>query len=134
MNTAESEILETLDAYAEAWNSGRHADQASYYYFPTLFVFSDSVKLLKDQADCLKYLGDEVTHLKQDKFVRSVFKERNIIVLERRLAIASCIYQRQRSDGSVIEHLCATYTLQKGDKGWKITNMVNHPVQTQLRT
>jgi hypothetical protein len=134
MNAMQSEVLSVLDAYAAAWNERRQVDQANYFYLPTMFVFPTGVTLVKNREECTQYLSTEIGSLSSEQFAHSLYKEREIIILEPHMAIASCNYQRVRVDGTIIEHACATYTLLKTEDGWKITTVVApHPISTQLR-
>jgi hypothetical protein len=121
-----------MDRYLANFNTGDFLLTAESYLLPCAFIGADGIRNVDTTEKFVEQMSTMVTNLRERGFVKSFWTDKQIIPLGDRLGLASCTFERRRADGSVIEDGCATYTLQKGETGWRIVSILGHPAQTKL--
>jgi hypothetical protein len=133
MNDVRAEVNAVLDAYVTAFNDGDYARTESFCNFPTMFIYEDRVDHWTDAAEARRMIDLLLVDLKDRNFGRSVYRDRTIIPLSPKLALASFRCNRVDQDDNVLDDFAATYTLRKADDGWKIVTCCIHPPETRLK-
>ncbi|MCW2539351.1 MAG: hypothetical protein JWN95_1076 [Frankiales bacterium] len=126
------DVAAHLDRYLATFNSGDFTLTAESYLLPCAFIGVDGVRNVDTTEKFVEQMSTMVSSLRARGFVKSFWTDKQIFPLADRLALASCTFERRRADGTVIEDGCATYTLQRGDGGWRIVSILGHPVPTKL--
>ena len=127
------EVLNTMQAYEEAW--GRHdaAAVASFYYEPAMRVGQAGPVVRSTRKDQETFFSGFLQGLVGRGFERSEWVELDVRLLDAQTAIASGVAVRYKTDGEVLERVAVTYGLRKTDAGWKIFLSTTHAPDTALR-
>lgn len=135
LSALEDEISTHLDAYISSFNARDYEKASSYYKEPAVAISAAGTIIMQTQREVSEFLSTTSARLREDGFDHSVWSgPKKVIVLdEAGLLLASCGCRRLRKDGSSIEEFTATYTMGKGDQGWRIAAILQHPLATQLK-
>jgi ketosteroid isomerase-like protein len=129
----EPAVVDTLQAYEQAWS--RHDGQAvaSFYHEPAMRVSPAGPVVRPTQADQEAFFKAFLGGLVTRGYARGSWEDLHTRLLDPKTAIASGITVRYRADGSVLERVAVTYGLWQTGSGWKLFFSTTHSPDTLLR-
>ena len=129
----EQAIMQTLQAYEEAWSRHDAHAVAGFYYEPAMRVGKGGPAVRTTRADQGAFFDGFLRGLVERGYARSAWEGLEVRLLDERTALASGITDRYREDGTVFERVAVTYGLWRTGEGWKIFLSTTHPPETVLR-
>jgi len=129
----EQAIMQTLQAYEEAWSRHDAHAVAGFYYEPAMRVGKGGPAVRTTRADQEAFFDGFLRGLVGRGYARSAWEVLEARVLDEQTALASGITMRYRADGTVFERVAVTYGLWRTGEGWKIFLSTTHPPETALR-
>jgi len=126
MSELDDGVLETFRRYVRAFETLRPEAVVPYYHEPCLFISSQVVATLQSSADVAAFFTNVMASLQRDGYASSEFRDLQVLGLSDALTMVRGVGSWKRADGTVLRHFGLTYTLRKGDAGWRIVVAVVH--------
>lgn len=126
-------VTQTLNDYIQAFGADV-LQTLPYYYAPLTIIGPRGPAVLASAHDVeqsmLTPLAQRLSDQGWDR--RSEWAELHVKQLSDSVAIASGVIVRDRTDGSEIERIAATYVLNETEDGWKIVFLTGHDAASVL--
>ena len=119
----ERAIHGVVSEYYEAFVSDP-AVAATHYGEPALIVLADKVFSLQTRGDVEEFLAKGRSSLKALGYSHTRMIESRIKRLNETTALYGTVAVRMKTDGTELERAAFTYLLHKGNRGWKIHELV----------
>lgn len=132
MSAEKTEILEMYDELTATFSRLDLANFRKFFHLPVQLTTADGVVAISDEKSFESMFGGIMDALREQGFTHSVLAESNIAIHGEGLAMASMLWLRYAGE-SVLEHLCATYTLIKTGARWEISALLAHPPESVLK-
>jgi hypothetical protein len=121
-----SDVRQWFDGYFDVFQAcGRGERDAAallaYYGVPWVFTTDDGVFALISDDQVVASVQAQVDGMRADGYDRSEILDFEVTVLNSRCALCRGSFSRQRSDGSEIGRLTATYLVTDGPVGRRIS-------------
>lgn len=127
-----ADALAAYAAYLEAFNAGDAERAARFYATPYTVVRPHGVQVLECLEDARRMLSRSRDVLRGKGFAVSRFAKRRVHVMSERAVLLGGVFDRLRTDGSLIESVCCTYLLARRDPGWQLATTIVHPPERLL--
>ena len=129
LSREKKEVIETLQAYADAFMTFDPGNAIGYFETPMLYLSDDSVKVFESSKEILAYVGEVMNDLKANKYAKDVLSKFHIKSLTPTVAVTSFNLVRIDSDGDAFAHMGAMYTWRKTQGSWKVAIgvLLSHP-------
>jgi ketosteroid isomerase-like protein len=133
MSRNETEIVDTFTNYSIAFETLDPRAVLPYYYEPCMLISPQGVAVMTTREQVVEFFTKVMTDLRERAYVRSVMVDLEAKQLSDTLAIVSGVGVWYKSDGNELQRFGLTYTLRRGDAGWKIVVGAVHDVDAALR-
>lgn len=129
----EQAVVQTLEAYEQAWSRHDAHAVAGFYYEPAMRVGKGGPAVRPTRADQEAFFDGFLRGLVARGYERSAWEAIEVRQFDPQSAIASGITVRYRADGTILERVAVTYGLWRTADGWKIFLSTTHPPETALQ-
>jgi ketosteroid isomerase-like protein len=126
-------VVETLEAYEQAWSRHDAHAVAGFYYEPAMRVGKGGPTVRATRADQEAFFDGFLRGLVERGYERSVWEKIEVRLLDAHTAFASGVTVRYRPDTVVLERVAVTYGLWRTGEGWKIFLSATHLPETVLQ-
>lgn len=118
---------EYLDVFAACGRGEHEADSLlEYYGVPLLLTTDNGFFALTSDDQVVAALQPQVDGMRADAYDRTEILDSEVAVLNFTSALFRGMFSRQRSDGSEISRLTATYLVTDGTAGRRISVLAVH--------
>jgi ketosteroid isomerase-like protein len=127
MDGGEHEVAAAMRAYAEDFTRQDPAAAAAHYQTPCLWLTDQGPVVFGTQEELVAQFAALLDRLRASGYTGSAYTTLQVRALGERTALVSAAAVRYGEAGRELERIGVTYTLHRGDAGWKITVLVAHP-------
>lgn len=124
--SARREIRELFETITQVFSRLDLGAYRGCYRLPCVIASDAGVTVLADDTAFEQAFAPLVARLREQGFARSAVLHQHIALLGERTALASVLWARYGGDDEELERLGATYTLSRGDDGWRIVAIIGH--------
>lgn len=128
----EGEVADHFEAYVEAFFRDEIEACLRYFSIPLLLVTERGVLALSSREAFVSQWDESRRALRQRGVVRSAVAGCKVFALAPAMAVASVRYDRSDQADGLVERIAGTYSLHKGDEGWRIVTAMMHGPETWL--
>ena len=125
-------VANLLRAYEEAWSRHDAHAIAGFYYEPAVRVSPAGPIVRATRVMQEAFFAGLLARLMKQGYASSAWQHLEVRLLDAHTAIASGVIVRHRADGSEFQRQGVTYTLWRGESGWKIFLSATHLPSTAL--
>jgi ketosteroid isomerase-like protein len=125
-------VVQIMHAYEDAWSRHDAHAIAGFYYEPAMRVSASGPTVRATRAMQETFFSGLLANLIHQGYAKSDWEQVEVRLLNENTAIASGVIVRHRDDGSVFQRQGVTYTLWRGEQGWKIFLSATHSPSTAL--
>jgi ketosteroid isomerase-like protein len=130
----EAEVARLFHDYVAAFNRDDLEACRQYFHAPCMLVSQRGVIAMPSPEAFLANWREVHDDLRRRGLASSQVTDVKTLVLSPAMAKAGVRYDRFDKDGGLWEQICGTYSVHKGDDGWKIVSFMMHPRETWLGT
>ena len=119
--------------YNDVFSRGDLSGIGQHCNVPFVVISSQGVEVLPTMSEIEGFYGGILRDLRERGYSHSLRLELHVKLLEQTTALASGVFVRQKTDGSELETIGATYVLRKTEGEWKIAVMMRTPPANIIR-
>ena len=128
----EAEVERHFHAYVTAFNRDDLEGCLEYFGIPCLLISQRGVLPMLSREAFLANWREVHADLRRRGLASTRVTDVKTLVLAPDMATAGVRYDRFDKNGGHWEQICGTYSLHKGEDGWKIVSFMMHPRETWL--
>lgn len=126
---APSQIEALVERYFAAFNARDYEAALECYYLPFTWLFGSHAVSVVTREDFLTTMAKTSADLRAKGLANSELHGVTVRMLGEKAALAGIVTSRRDADGNELQHLGASYLVQKGRDGWRLVANVSHPVE-----
>ncbi|HEY3695086.1 hypothetical protein [Phenylobacterium sp.] len=130
--SAEKEVAKLFYDYAEAYRRGDVDACQKCFAIPCTFIGSQLTIHMESHDAFVKHWDESHKVMSKVGVVGSSVEAVKVFMLDTNVALAAVMYERLDADGQVFNRGSGTYSVFKGDDGWKVIAYIMHGPETWL--